>query len=138
MLTLKQIKNTIKTTLQTHFPSLEILSTKGAPTEVFGLYIELDNILKTNGLYNYERSMTVKIYLYPPDGQEGADEILDILEKLEEIFELTLVIENRHIKILETSSKIVDGVFQFQFNMNYHETKESNEDEELMQELKFK
>lgn len=139
MLTLIQIKNTIKQTIQDNLPMLQILHQKGPEgLDTNAIYIELDNIIKTSGLYNYERSVTARIYLYPLNGENGSDETLEIIERLQEIFELTLNINNRPIKILETSSKIVDEVFQFEFTLNYHESRVINENQDLMQQLNYK
>lgn len=139
MISLKDIKGKVEEMIQISFPEFEILSRKGGEgVEVASFYIELDNLMKNNRLFNYERSMTIRIYIYPSNTMEGTTGVLEILEDLEGLFELSLRLQDRDIKILETSSKIVDGVFQFEFNINYFEEKEMTHNGELMQEMKFK
>ncbi len=139
MITLKKIKQTIEEVITIGLPQLQLLPQK--PTEALeatSIYIELDNIIKNNRLYNYERSLTVRVYIYPSNTANGISEALEVIEGLEELFQLTMKIEDRSIKIPETSSKLEDGVFQFEFNMNYFEAKEETEDNELMQGIKLK
>ncbi len=139
MITLKKIKQTVEEVVTIGLPQLQLLPQK--PTEALeatSIYIELDNIIKNNRLYNYERSLTVRIYIYPSNTTAGMSEALEAIEGLEELFQLTMKIEDRSIKILETSSKLVDGVFQFEFNVNYFEAKEETDDNELMQNIKLK
>ncbi|SCY93070.1 phage tail terminator family protein [Alkaliphilus peptidifermentans] len=139
MITLREIKSIVVGIIEAAFPEGRVL-TKNVNEEldIPSFFIEFDNIRKNSRLFNYERDMTIRIYIYPSINDEGGFQLLDIIEKLEDNFDLKFMVQDRYLKITETLTKKEEGIFQFEFHVNYFETKEMEESNELMQELNFK
>lgn len=137
MITYKQIKKAINDKLTARF-EIEINSRdikEGFSRPSF--FVDFENISKTGLESQIERSFTVRIYFFPKDKNSPSMEILEILEGLEEIFDLKLRVEDRHFNIFETKGETTDGVLQFEFDINYEDGREIAE-AETMQELEYK
>lgn len=138
MLTLKQIKKAINDVLIAKFPAIPVQSNdvkEGFARPSF--FVRLEDITRDSRLYVAERSMTVRIYFFPSDRNEYAIELLDTQDSLEQSFDLTLTVEDRHITIGQTSAVEVDGVLQFEFDFSYLESKIAEPTEPLMAEIEF-
>lgn len=137
MITYKQIKKSINEKLKAKF-NIEINSRdirEGFIRPSF--FVDFENINKNALESQIERSFTVRIYFFPTDRNAPSMEILDVLEQLEEIFDLKLQVGDRHLNIFETNSETTDGVLQFEFDIHFEDGREVTE-VETMSELKFK
>jgi len=136
---LKNIILAVNELIEREFPTVEIQSNdvkEGFKRPSF--FVELDGVSKDTRLYSYERELTVRIYYFPKSRHEYSLETLDIQEKLEEIFGLTLPIEGRPIIIDGTSTSIVDGVVQFDIDLSFSVRRDVIDPGEPMQELDFR
>lgn len=140
MITYKQIKKAINDKLKSKF-FIEINSkdiSEGFIRPSF--FVDFENITRTGLESQIERSFTVRIYFFPTSKDAYSMEVLDVLEGLEEIFDLKLHVEDRYFNILETNSDTTDGVLQFEFEIQYEDSREIEEagQAEIMQVLEIK
>lgn len=69
-----------------------------------------------------ERSGHIVIYYFPSDRYQYKMELLDVQETLENVFLDGLVIDEETILYVgEISSQVIDGVLQFEFDLDYME-----------------
>lgn len=127
MLTYKQIVKRITDMLLTKFPTIEIQASdveEGFQRPSF--YVTLDNLNRVSYRYYSIRTMTIRIYFFPTDRHNYSLEVLDVQQKLEELFDQDLHIETRVIPILNTNHLLVDKVLEFDINIEYYEESLSN------------
>lgn len=132
MLTLKQIKLAIIDMIMTKFPDIKIQSTdvtSGFKRPSF--FVTIDNVNRDSRLYHSIRSMTIRIHYFPSDRNKYSLELLDIQDGLESIFNLNFKVEDRVITINDTRSQEVDGVLEFEFDLNFLESNEITQTGEL-------
>lgn len=138
MITLKDIKKAINNLISDNFTA-EITSrdiNEGFDRPSF--FVEFDNIKKSlAGEEQIQRELTVRIYYFPSSRYQYSIEILDIQEKLEEIFSAKLSVSDRFLNIDEVESIVTDGILQFYFDIRYEEGIEIT-DTELMENLYIK
>lgn len=131
MITYKQIKKAINAKLTEKF-AFEINSkdiSEGFIRPSF--FVDFENMSKTGLESQIERSFTVRIYFFPTNKESYSMEILDVLEGLEEIFDLKLHVEDRYFNIFEAKGETTDGVLQFEFDIQYEEGREVEEAENM-------
>lgn len=137
MLTLKQIDRAIAGILAAHFEDIEIQSNdvqEGFKRPSF--FVVLDNIGTDTRQHYLVRTMTARIYYFPTDRYNYSIEVLEMQDKLNNLFNLNFVVEDRVITISETRSQIVDRVLEFEFDFEYHDfIKPDDDGKDLMQEL---
>ena len=137
VLSLKNIKLSINNKIIEKFPHIDLQSRdikEGFKRPSF--FVQLDNLSKTDYLYSFERSLTVRIHYFPSDRYEYQLEILEKQEVIEELFKLGLAVEDRFISIVDgIESEIVDGVLLISFDLKYFDSNESHEEGKKMQEL---
>jgi hypothetical protein len=122
MLTYKQIVKTTTDMLISKFPLIEVQESdveQGFQRPSF--FISLPDVNRDSRKYYSLRSMTIRIYFFPTDRYVYSLEVLDVQQKLEELFDLTLKVEDRVITISNTSSMVVDKVLEFDINIEYYE-----------------
>jgi hypothetical protein len=136
MITFKKIKTTINKKLQSNF-DMDVSSK--AANEGFtrpSFKVELDNVKREGHLTQVERACTVRIFYFPKD-ENNSIELLDIQEKLGDIFDLKFSIEDRHLDINEPNFDEIDGVLQFEFDLQFFDGREyENEDVGFEDEIK--
>lgn len=136
MITFKQIKTTINKKLQTNF-DMDVSSK--AANEGFtrpSFKVELDNVKREGHLTQVERACTVRIFYFPKD-ENNSIELLDVQEKLGDLFDLKFSIEDRHLDINEPNFDEIDGVLQFEFDLQFFDGREyENEDVGFEDEIK--
>lgn len=137
MITFKQIQITINEKLQSNF-SIDVISKsakEGFTRPCFKL--ELDNVKREGYLTQVEKSCTVRIFYFPADENDNAIELLDVQEKLGDLFDLKFSIEDRHLDINEPNFDEIDGVLQFEFDLQFFDGREyENEDIGIEDEIK--
>ncbi len=137
MITFKQIKTTINKKLQTNF-DMDVSSK--AANEGFtrpSFKVQLDNVKRVNHLTQVERACTVRIFYFPKDENDYSIELLDVQEKLGDLFDLKFSIEGRHLDINEPNFDEIDGVLQFEFDLQFFDGREyENEDVGFEDEIK--
>ena len=82
--------------------------------------------------------MLVRIYYFPTAIKKNSLELLDIREELENAFDLKLAVKDRQLDINDTDTIESDGVMQFEFNLEFSDSKNNNESSPLMLELEYK
>ncbi|AJK89646.1 MULTISPECIES: phage tail terminator family protein [Lysinibacillus] len=136
MITFKQIKTTINKKLQTNF-DMDVSSK--AANEGFtrpSFKVELDNVKREGHLTQVEKACTVRIFYFPKD-ENNSIELLDVQEKLGDLFDLKFSIEDRHLDINEPNFDEIDGVLQFEFDLQFFDGREyENEDIGIEDEIK--
>ncbi|QEK13725.1 hypothetical protein FQB35_15465 (plasmid) [Crassaminicella thermophila] len=138
MITLKDIKKAINSLISANFTA-EITSRdikEGFKRPSF--FVEFDNVKKSPaGEDQINRELTVRIYYFPSNRYQYSVEILEVQEKLEEVFDTKLKVQDRYFNIDEVESIVTDGVLQFYFDIRYEEGREIP-DAELMENLYIK
>ncbi|WP_342504204.1 DUF6838 family protein [Lysinibacillus sp. FSL L8-0126] len=136
MITFKQIQTTINEKLQSNF-SIDVIS-KSA-NEGFtrpSFKVELDNVKRVGHLTQVEKACTVRIFYFPAD-ENNSIELLDVQETLGNLFDLKFTIEDRHLDINEPNFDEIDGVLQFEFDLQFFDGREyENEDVGFEDEIK--
>ncbi|KOS61722.1 hypothetical protein FJQ98_02960 [Lysinibacillus agricola] len=125
MITFKQIKTTINKKLLSNF-DIDV-SSKSA-NEGFtrpSFKVELDNVRREGYLTQVEKSCTVRIFYFPADEIDNSVELLDVQEKLGDLFDLKFTVEDRHLGINEPNFDEIDGVLQFEFDLQFFDGRES-------------
>ena len=138
MLTLKQIDKAIGDLILNHFPNIEIQSTdvkEGFNRPSF--FVKLDNPIRDTRLYSSNRSMTVRINYFPKSRKDYAIDLMDVQDELETVFNLNISIADRTITIDETRAQVIDGVLEFEFDLEFSEAVEIEDDSEIMEELEL-
>jgi len=138
VLTLKQINLAISNLIFGKFPELKIQSSdvKGGFNRP-SFFVKLDNPSRDTGLHTVERSMTVRILYFPESRNDYALELMDVQDQLESAFNLNISVGDRIITIEETRAQVIDGVLEFEFDLEFTEAVEIVDDSELMEELEL-
>lgn len=124
MITYKDIKKSINDKLINEF-GYEINSNdvkEGFSRPSF--FVDFDNINRSSTEEQVMRSLTVRIYFFPSDRYNYSLEVLDVSERLENLFELKLSVLDRKFTVSEVNSDVTDGVLNFNFSFRYEEGKE--------------
>lgn len=125
MITFKKIRTAVNRKLKANFTGIDVLSksaNKGFERPSFKL--ELDNVKREGSLTQVEKSCTVRIFYFPTEDDDNAAELLDVQEALGEAFDLKFTVENRHLDIVEPNFDEVDGVLQFEFDIQFFDGRE--------------
>lgn len=142
MITIKEVLECICNRLSEYFPNILVQSQdieEGIERPSFKVYSDDMNI--KNGMKKFrETNGSIRIVFFPTNKEINQVEILDTLEKLNEIFNdnnMLIVKETIYIEIEETNVSIVDKVLYFDFDINFEE-ETPVEEKEKIQELVFK
>ncbi|MFM9535697.1 DUF6838 family protein [Lysinibacillus sp. IITD104] len=128
MITFKQIKAVINEKLQSNFIDIDVSSksaSKGFTRPSFK--VELDNVKREGYLTQVEKSCTVRIFYFPSTIDDNAIEFLDVQEALGNLFDLKFTVEDRHLDIVEPNFDEIDGVLQFEFDIQFFDGREYGE-----------
>jgi hypothetical protein len=139
MIKYTDILTSVNTVLDNHFPTIEIQSndvSEGFNRPSF--FVKFDNISKSSSLEHFNRSMTVRIYYFPSDINNNSLELLETQEILESAFDLKLEVLDRFLNIEDVNIDTVDGVLHCYFDIQYSDTKDIQDDSELMNSLELK
>jgi hypothetical protein len=144
MITYKQIVKAITDKLVGKFPLIPIVENnveEGFDRPSF--FVMLDNVTRDERRHYSIRSMTCRIYFFPSDRYNFTLEFLDIQEKLESAFNLTLSVADRLITITETRTQQIGEqtetkVLEFEFDFSFHDDPYTTEEiTDLMGELNY-
>jgi len=127
MITFENIRTTVTRNLKANFEGLKVTSEsvkKGFKRPSFK--IELDNVKREGYLTQVEKSCTVRIFYFPTD-ENNAIELLDIQEALGNLFDIKFSVEDRHLDIVEPNFNEIDGVLQFEFDLQFFDGREYGE-----------
>lgn len=128
MITFFDIKKAVNAVLQARIPEVEVKAqdiTKGFEQPSFTTEIEDTRAEEMND--QIETACTVLIYYFPDlKNNEKSIAVLDMEFRLPMAFGNKLHVKNRALNINEPSSKIVDGILIFQFDILFYQVDESN------------
>lgn len=120
MITPLKIDKLITNMLNVSFPSIEVISTdveEGFPRPSFKVILE---DIRFKELQNYtENQMSIRIYFFPTSLYEYSTEILNKQHELRQLFNYTLIIDDKTILIHEVTTDITDKVLWFEFDISY-------------------
>lgn len=138
MITIKDVLLVINTILNANFPNIEIQATdieEGFNRPSF--FVEVENNNTSNLMTNYkDKNLSIRIYYFPSNRETYQIEIIEVEEKLEELFCQKIKInEDFYIAIDETESETIDRVLQFVFDLNYVQELEDTDESELIDTL---
>ena len=138
MITFEKIRATVTRYLKANFNGIQVSSKSvkdGFARPSFK--VELDNVKRVAHLTQVERACTVRIFYFPKDENDYSIELLDVQEKLGDLFDLKFSIEERHLDINEPNFDELDGVLQFEFDLQFFDGREyENEDVGFEDEIK--
>jgi hypothetical protein len=124
MITYKDIKKAINTKLNNEF-NIEINSNdvkEGFKRPSF--FVAFDILVKSSDQSQFDRSLTIRIYYFPTDRYEYSIELLDVQERLENLFDLKLEVLERKFNIFESTTLITDGILEFSFDIQFFDAKD--------------
>lgn len=128
MITFENIRTTVTRNLKANFKGLKVSSKSvkdGFTRPSFKL--ELDNVKREGYLTQVEKSCTVRIFYFPTDENDNAIELLDVQEVLGNLFDLKFSVGDRHLDIVEPNFDEIDGVLQFEFDLQFFDGREYGE-----------
>ena len=122
---LKTAINNVLSTVTVDGKAIDITSrdvTEGFIRPSFFVHMETTNSASDeNQRY---RELAIQIYYFPSDRYEYSIEVLEVMESLENAFDLKLKVGNRYLNIDDPESMIVDGVLNYSFNLEFHDGRE--------------
>lgn len=101
-------------------------------------FVSFDNQNRSSTVSQIEKSLTIRINYFPSNRYEYSIELMDIQERLENLFDLKLAVKDRFFNIIEATSTETDGVLDFSFDIEFSDAREVTYDEqpsEMMQTL---
>lgn len=142
MIKLTDIKKAINDQLKVAFPSIPVKAqdvTKGFARPSFTTFIDEPKVeeLETQ----IETAATIIIYYFPDlKTTEKSIDVLDMQWELPTCIGNKLPVADRALNVIEPSSKIVDGILVFEFDIFFYQgrTNAAEQTAELMQELHIK
>lgn len=82
-------------------------------------FVRMDNHIHSSTNYHIEKTINVNIYYYPNDRYTNQMELIDIQRRLESVFDLKLIVGDRHFNIIEIESDVIDGILGFSFDIEF-------------------
>lgn len=136
MITYIDLKNEINTRLrETVVPVNSRDVTEGFNRPSF--FVQFENNNRSSTESQVYKSLTVQIYYFPKDRYDYSEDVLDMQEILENMFDLTLKVQDRLLHINEVNSMVVDGVLNFSFDLEFYEGREyEGEVNTIIEEIK--
>lgn len=119
MIGLKDIRARIVYLLKQKF-DLEIYGddvTEGFTRPCF--FVRTENHVHSATNYHVDKTISINIYYYPSDRYNNQIETMDIQRRLESVFDLKLIVNDRHFNIVEIESDVVDGILAFGFDIEF-------------------
>ncbi|AHN20306.1 phage tail terminator family protein [Lysinibacillus varians] len=129
MITFENIRTIVTRKLKANFKGLKVSSKSvkdGFTRPSFKL--ELDNVKREGYLTQVEKSCTVRIFYFPTDENDNSIELLDVQEALGNLFDLKFSVGDRHLNIVEPNFDEIDGVLQFEFDLQFFDGREYGEE----------
>ncbi|UPW82728.1 DUF6838 family protein [Lysinibacillus sp. Ag94] len=137
MITFENIRATVTRNLKVNFEGLKVTGEsvkKGFKRPSFK--IELDNVKREGYLTQVEKSCTVRIFYFPTDENDYTIELLDVQEELGNLFDLKFTVEGRHLDVFEPNFDEIDGVLQFEFDIQFFDGREPGSGINIEDEIK--
>lgn len=128
MITFENIRATVTRNLKANFEGIKVSSKSvkdGFTRPSFKL--ELDNVKREGYLTQVEKSCTVRIFYFPSTIEDNAIELLDVQETIGNLFDLKFSVGDRHLDIGEPNFDEIDGVLQFEFDLQFFDGREYGE-----------
>lgn len=128
MIKFENIRATVTKNLKANFNGLKVSSksVKDGFTRP-SFKVELDNVKREGYLTQVEKSCTVRIFYFPSTIDDNAIELLDVQEVLGNLFDLKFSVEDRHLDIVGPNFDEIDGVLQFEFDLQFFDGREYGE-----------
>ena len=128
MITFENIRATVTRNLKANFNGLKVSSksVKDGFTRP-SFKVQIDNVKREGYLTQVEKSCTVRILYFPTDENNNAIELLDVQEAIGNIFDLKFSVGDRHLDIGEPNFDEIDGVLQFEFDIQFFDGREYGE-----------
>lgn len=128
MITFENIRATVTRNLKANFNGLKVSSksVKDGFTRP-SFKVELDNVKREGYLTQVEKSCTVRIFYFPTDENDNTIELLDVQETIGNLFDLKFSVGDRHLDIVEPNFDEIDGVLQFEFDLQFFDGREYGE-----------
>jgi hypothetical protein len=107
-------------------------------------FVDIEGNKKDLGNDSFERNLKIIIYYFPEveDSQGVAinttNKLMEVQEKLEEIFDSKLQVMDRFLNIDESKGETIDGILQFSFEIYYIDTKECGESGVMADEIRIR
>ncbi|WP_416141137.1 DUF6838 family protein [Lysinibacillus capsici] len=125
MITFENIRAIVTKNLKANFEGIKVSSksVKDGFTRP-SFKVELDNVKREGYLTQVEKSCTVRIFYFPVDENDNVIELLDVQEALGNLFDLKFSVDDRHLDIVEPNFDEIDGVLQFEFDLQFFDGRE--------------
>lgn len=141
MITIKDVIKAINILIKSNFPDIKISSKDIRRCIIrpsFYVDLEQNDSIQFNSMCK-ENTLTVRIYYFPSDMNNNRIELLDVQEKLNNIFLKGLSVnEDFYIYFTEDNKPeftIVDGVLQLKLELYYLQLIEDTNTYEMLEEL---
>lgn len=137
MISMADIRTAIGAVIRENFPKWGLYLNNNPDAKTDYITLELTEDRETVDPVYYDRRIDVDIHVIPlPDVRGNVDRrtLYDAQDKLEHAFLPVFKLEDRHITIQSTSSRIVDAVLHFSFTLSFTDY-EPEEPQELMNVL---
>ena len=82
-------------------------------------FVRTENHVHSSTNYHVDKTISINIYYYPNDRYNNQIETMDIQRRLESVFDLKLIVNDRHFNIIEIESDVVDGILAFSFDIEF-------------------
>lgn len=138
MLTMRQITKSITDMIISSFPGIGVQSSdvkEGFKRPSF--FAEIVNVGSDTKQFVVDRSMTARIYYFPESRHDYSLEIMDMVDGLDSTFNLSMVVVDRVVTINETRSQTIDGVLEFEFDFEFTDSIQTDNDDDLMEDLEL-
>ncbi|MBX8942570.1 DUF6838 family protein [Lysinibacillus sp. K60] len=137
MITFENIRATVTKNLKANFEGIKVSSksVKDGFTRP-SFKVELDNVKREGYLTQVEKSCTVRIFYFPSTIDDNAIELLDVQETIGNLFDLKFSVGDRHLDIGEPNFDEIDGVLQFEFDLQFFDGREPGSGVNIEDEIK--
>lgn len=86
-------------------------------------FVEFLNNNRSGDENQVHKALSVQIYYFPTDRYEYSIEVMDMQERLENIFDLKLRVLDRLFNVDETNAITTDGVLNFSFDIAFYDAR---------------
>ncbi|MCG3089133.1 phage tail terminator family protein [Sporosarcina cyprini] len=87
-------------------------------------FVHFDNSVRSADQHEVHKSLTVYIYYFPSDRSKYSIEVMEMQETLEELFDLKLIVKDRHFNVDEVRTDLVDGVLNASFDLAFYDARD--------------
>lgn len=126
MIDYKDIKKAINSIIRMNFTAKVNSKDIKEGFERPSFFVKLDDIKQQAYDEQIYRSITIRIFYFPSDRDSNSIELIEVQQKLEEVFDLKLRIQDRFLDIDEIESNIVDGILEFYFSIEFYDARDTS------------